>query len=464
MNTQFETLTKPQLIFTNNHLPRELGDGLVLRFATPTDAEALAQFNGRIHGSERPDKFDSMVAAWTHDYCSERHPACGPSNVTLVEDTRTGTPRVVSTMCLISQTWTYVGIPFEVGRPEAVGTDPDYRRRGLVRAQFDVLHAKSATMGHLVQGITGIPWYYRQFGYEYALDLGGGRIMSWDSIPALKEGQTEPYRLRPMTRDSSRDDLPLVKSLYEQDCARSMVTCSRPDWYWDAMFTWFSPDSGERRQFQIIETSDGRPVGYLAPNPEMWDDIFMVDELAVVEGQSLRAVLPSVLRALRPIAEAEAARQSRALRLLYWKLGREHPAFEAIPELVTQVRLPYGWYIRVADVPGFLRRIAPALEARLARSTMAGYTGEIKVNEYRSGFKMMWNQGKLVNAEPWQQTDSDRECQAGFPPLVFLQLFFGRASVMELRTFYPDVWASDEATVLLEAMFPKAHSCVIPLG
>jgi len=25
--------------------------------------------------------------------------------------------------------------------------------------------------------------------------------MSWDSIPALKEGQTEPYRLRPMRQD-----------------------------------------------------------------------------------------------------------------------------------------------------------------------------------------------------------------------------------------------------------------------
>jgi hypothetical protein len=444
-------------------LPRELGDGLVLRFATPADAEALAQFNGRIHGVERPDKFDPMVAAWTRDYCSEQHPACGPSNVALVEDVLAS--KIVSTVCLISQTWTYAGIPFEVGRPEAVGTDPDYRRRGLVRAQFDVLHAKSAAMGHLVQGITGIAWYYRQFGYEYALDLGGGRSISWDSFPALKKDQTEPYRLRPVTPNSWQDDLPLLKSLYEQDCARSMVTCPRSDWYWDAMFTWFSPESGERRQFQIIETADGRPIGYLVSNRAMWDETFMVDELSVVEGQSLRAVMPSVLRTLRPIAEAVAASLQRTLGpALYWKLGREHPVFEAIPELVSKVRLPYGWYIRVADVPGFLRHVAPALETRLARSTMSGYTGEVKINEYRGGFKMIWNQGKLVNAESWQHVIGERDDNAGFPPLVFLQLLFGRASIMELRTFYPDVWASDEATVLLDALFPKAHSHVIPIG
>src|SRR5512136_687013 len=124
-------------------------------------------------------------------------------------------------MCLIPQTWTYAGISFEVGRPEAVGTDPDYRRRGLVRMQFEVLHAKSEAMGHLVQGITGIPWYYRQFGYEYAIDLDVGRLTHWANVPTLQEGEAEPYCLRPMTMD----DLSLVKALYEKDCARSLVAC-----------------------------------------------------------------------------------------------------------------------------------------------------------------------------------------------------------------------------------------------
>jgi len=459
MNTrQLETIVKPQLAFEENHLPRDLGDGLVLRFATPTDVEAVAQFNGRIHGSERPDHFDPMVAAWTRDFCSDQHPTCGPSNVTLVEDTRTG--KVVSSMCLIPQTWTYAGIPFEVGRPEAVGTDPDYRRRGLIRVQFEVLHAKSEAMGHLVQSITGIRWYYRQFGYEYALDLDGGRLTHWTNIPALKEGETEAYRLHPMTPA----DLPLVKALYEKDSARSLVACPRPGWLWSAMLEWYSPDSFERRNFQIIETAEGRAVGYIVPNREMWDDVFMVDELAVVEGQSLRAIMPSVLRSLKPIAEAEAARQNKITKALYWKVGREHPVFEAVPELALKPRLPYGWYIRVADVPRFLQHIAPALEARLAHSVVAGYTGEIHINEYRGGFKMAWDNGKLVETEPWQHAIDQHDDQAGFPPLVFLQLLFGRASIMELRTFYPDCWANDEATVLFEALFPKAYSCVIPVG
>src|SRR5512144_1979310 len=195
-----------------------LGDDLRLRFATADDIEPLAQFNGRIHANEG---FNAFVAQWTREFASPSHPTCGPENVTLVEDAQTG--QIVSSMCLIPQTWTFEGIPFPVGRPEAVGTDPAYRRRGLVRAQFDVLHAQSDAAGHLAQGITGIPWYYRQFGYEYAIDLGGGRCVYPANIPALKPGEVEAYHLRLATPA----DIPFVVQMYDGECARSLVACPR---------------------------------------------------------------------------------------------------------------------------------------------------------------------------------------------------------------------------------------------
>ncbi len=62
-----------------------------------------------------------------------------------------------------------------------VATDARYRNRGLVRALFEMIHARSSAEGHLVQAITGIPYFYRQFGYEYVLDLDGSRILPVDS-------------------------------------------------------------------------------------------------------------------------------------------------------------------------------------------------------------------------------------------------------------------------------------------
>jgi RimJ/RimL family protein N-acetyltransferase len=122
---------------------RDLGDGFVLRRAQPEDAEAIAAFNARVHHSpggpfERREPH-AGIAAMTRDLMSGNHPACGPGDFTVVEDTGTGS--VVSSACLIEQHFSYGGVEVRAGLHELVGTHPDYRGRGLVREQMAVLHA-----------------------------------------------------------------------------------------------------------------------------------------------------------------------------------------------------------------------------------------------------------------------------------------------------------------------------------
>jgi hypothetical protein len=428
-----------------------LGDGLNLRFATVDDSEPLAQFNGRIHGDGH---FSPFIADWTREFVSLSHPTCGPDNVTVVEDTNTG--QIVSSMCLIPQTWTFDGLPFPVGRPEAVGTDPAYRRRGLIRAQFDVLHAKSDREGHLAQGITGIPWYYRQFGYEYAIDLDGGRCVYWALIAPLKDGETEAYRFRVMTLD----DLPLVMELYDRDCARSLVACPHSEAEWRRSLD-VTPESILYRAWIMIETAEGRTVGVMKIARELsWRNMFPVRLFNVIEGQSLRAVLSSALRWLKTEAEAVASAQQKPVPTLHFELGEQHPLYEAAPDMFHKNIGSYAWYIHVADVPKFLNHVAPVLEGRLAQSALRGFTGEIKVTEYVRGFKLKIAQGK-ISAEAWTPDDSDH---AMFPPYTFLQLLFGRRSLGDLRYMHPDCILQDEAAAVFEVLFPRRYSNVMPIG
>ena len=111
-----------------NDIIRDLGDGLVLRRVTREDTEALVAFNTTIHGNIEKGEPEERVGAWTRDLMEKPHPTFDTGDFTVVEDTRTG--KIVSSLCLISQTWSYSGIPFGVGRPEIVGTDPEYRNRG----------------------------------------------------------------------------------------------------------------------------------------------------------------------------------------------------------------------------------------------------------------------------------------------------------------------------------------------
>ncbi len=58
-----------------------------------------------------------------------------------------------------------------------------------MRAIFELLHARSVALGHLLQVITGISWYYRQFGYTYAVEIAQGSSVPVSEIPPLAPGR-----------------------------------------------------------------------------------------------------------------------------------------------------------------------------------------------------------------------------------------------------------------------------------
>lgn len=435
---------------------RDLGEGLVLRHARLEDTEALAAFNSTMHievGAEGPDE---GLAIWTRDLMSGNHPTFKTGDFTVVEDTRTGA--IVSSVNLISQTWTYDGIEFLVGRPELVATHPDYRRKGLVRAQFEVVHKWSEERGELVQGITGIPWYYRQFGYEMGLNLGGGRTGYKAHVPALKEGEKEQYTLRP----ASKGDIPAIAQMYRLGTARSLVVAVFNEDYLLYALEGRSKKSAVHREHRIIETPEGEPVGFIAHGHSLWNGILVANVYEVGPGYSWLEVTPSVVRYLDATGEEYARREGKkGFQGFAFSLGAEHPVYEAFYYNLPRVRPPYAWYVRVPDLRGFLQHIRPALEARLARSIAAGHTGKVKVSFYTDGMLLVLEKGKLVGVEEWKVPHAD-DPDVAFPDLTFLQLLFGYRDLEELKHAYADCLEnSNEARAVMMALFPKKASKVL---
>jgi hypothetical protein len=381
------------------------------------------------------------------------HPTFDVGDFTLVEDTRSSA--LVSCLCLISQTWTYGGIPFGVGRPELVGTHPNYRGRGLVRAQFDVIHRWSAERGQQVQAITGIPYFYRQFGYEMALTLGGSRHGYKPQVPKLKDGQEEPYRLRP----ASEADLPFISQVYDSGTARYPVACRWGETLWRYELTGKSEKNDTRRSLSLIETAAGEPVGYLAHSTHLWKGQVSAWAYELQPGVSWLAVTPSVVRYLWQLGEAWAAQDPKQeMQQFAFLLGQEHPVYQVFRKGLPGVHKPYAWFVRVPDLLGFLRHISPVLEQRLAGAPLAGHTAETKISFYRHGLRLGIKDGRIVTIEPWQPTP-EKAGDAAFPDLIFLQLLFGYRSLEELDHAFADCWISNDQTrVLLEAMFPKQPS------
>jgi hypothetical protein len=439
---------------------RNLGNGLVLRWSTPDDVERVAGMYSQVFRQSAEAPLNWHVPIWTRDLFSGRHPYIGPRDFALVEDTRSGT--VVASTCLISYTCAYEGIPFRFGRPEVVASLAEYRRQGLIRAIFELIHAKSAARGDLVQGITGIEYYYRQFGYEYAALLDDGGLTVYfpaiPPIPPLKSDAAEPYALR----EATLDDVPLLGRLWERAHAGTALWTEIGDEYWRWVMAGMHAEALERWRIYVIAEAAGRPVGAVILNPGRWGVAMAAQWPMLDAGVPQVQVMPSVLRGLQALAETTRPVRPEtppagAIRF-QWSKRAPHGALGDIP--FSETPYPYAWYLRVADLPSFLRHVAPALEQRLAESAQGGYTGELTLDFYRGGLRLVLEDGKLTTVEDWQRPVWG-ESKASFPPLVFLQLLFGHRSLDELRRIYPDVRAEGEATALLDALFPKRPSLLV---
>jgi hypothetical protein len=399
-------------------------------------------------------------------------PFMRPNDFALVEDTSQPGCPAVACACFWRHQWSFAGIPFGVGRPEFVATDPAYRNRGLVRAIFEMHHARSAAEGHLMQAITGIPYFYRQFGYEFVLDLGGHRVTYLSQIPDKKDAEPEPFTLRLATLA----DLPLLMCLYDRGRDASLIWHEASEDYWRLQINyWHEPDvihnglanAAMDARYLVIEHSEHGACGCIAVPPRRWGRDLAVYALDVSPEVDLPTALPSLLRLLRTVGEETpcTGREIVPCREISWSFGRKHAVYDLLGDaLAPRSGPPYAWYIRVPDVLAFLHHVQPVLEKRLACSHYAHYTGELHFDLYRTGLALRFEHGKVAAIEPWRTSDYSDEASLGCPPLVFLQMLLGYRTISELNTFYPDAWVEDDVRLLVNTLFPAQHSTVRPLA
>ncbi len=455
-----------------NYPSKVLGDGLVLRWSTAADTEKIATLTGHVFRGKAEEPPNVRMMDQMRVIMRGDHPFMTPHDFAVIEDTSKPDQPIVACTCLWQHRWCYGGIAFTAGRPEFVASLPDYRNRGLIRQIFNLIHERSDARGDLMQGITGIPYFYRQFGYEMVLDLGGNRGAPLALIPALKEGEREPFTLRPATVD----DVALLTTLHAQSLEGNLIWQEVDEAYWRYLVTyWEDPASRyeDRLMVQIniyphmIIDPTGTVMGSVTFGHHRWGKALGVFSLGLAEEANLQTIMPSLLRALRDYGLQAPAFNDDAppLSELRFGLGRNHPLYALMGQRIAPVvEPPYAWYIRMPDVPAFLRHVAPVLEARLAASALRGYTGEIKFDLYRGGLQLVFEKGKLMNADQWRPPTFGDHATAGSPPLLLLQLILGYRSRAELQAIFPDFWTEEAAHLLLDTLFPKQPSHLMPMA
>ena len=433
--------------------PRILADGALLRMATPADAAAYAALATHAFVIGNSDEPNPNVAGYAHDLSSDLHPLCYSDDIALVARG----DEVIAAAALMTQPLRYGGIPVPAGRPELVCSHTDVRQRGYIREIMATLHAKSEARGDLVQVITGIPHYYHQYGYAWAIDYNGYARVTSATVRA------KPTSDQSVTiRRFAADEYATFHALYQADRATSGCLVTTP--FSEAYFRHAIETTRSTEGFAAYGIYDATPecVGYLLLEKRIWDGAVVIHAWGYRDPEGMQRYGIGTLHAIDAVAAAlpKPVRSHTEYTQIDISTDGGNPIRTALTVLgiaFTDIA-PYTWYIRVPDMSRLLLHIAPVLEHRLAQSALAGYTGTLDITTYRSGVVLQWDNGTLSHVGPRTKLPYGDNPDASYHPEGLIQQVFGWRSFAELSAWYPDVWTSPKTAILLDVLFPKQPS------
>jgi len=400
-----------------------LPQGVTLREATAEDHDAIARLNDEVFGARegitvrhillRPDLVRSRWVV-----------ATDPSG------------RVVSSMTLLDWPVRYEDVELRMSQIEWVATDPAWRRRGLVRAQIDLLHEWADEAGCLVNMIQGIPAVYRGMGYGYGWTYAEERqvVKVPDAPPGVE------------IRSATEGDLERVAELHAaaQSSADFAVRWSLDDWRW-----LLAGNEGWEADLVLAGAGD-EVLGYALYQRRPEQGYAFLEDVVVPDQTVGAAVL------------AHFAGWAGDVEL--WIADRPATPWSAVAR-THSLGHPgrfHGVYARIPDPVAFLDRIRPVLSRRLAASPAAGETGEYVVSMYDDAFALVLDRGQVVEIKRVEaELDPMDEFRPAVPWDQVPALLLGRFGAAGLEARVDDVGLGRRERVVLEALFPEMRSDVL---
>jgi hypothetical protein len=318
-------------------------------------------------------------------------------------------------------------VELPAGQVELVATARDHEGRGLVRALMNWAHARSAERGHVVQVMIGIPYFYRLFGYEYAIDIP----------PALAvrdaPGQVSSTGASGTLRAAGFDDLPALTKL--QDAAQAgfdvRMPHSPPRRRWllehQASTTWLLERAGLPVATARVRTAEGE---LLVAEAAAVDEPAATDLLREVAACSPKAAVRVVARPGTTAGEAW-----RTLTTVDADRNREQ------------------YYVRIPDAAALLDRLRPVLRARLRASGLDRAGGHVVLSTFRRHYRIPVQDERLGPVETGGVMQAPGAARgAGVAPDQLGAVLFG-AGLMATSRIRPDVYPGPDRE-LFGALFP----------
>ena len=363
------------------------------------------------------------------------HPKMTLSNIYVIKDKG----EMVSTLNLIPVTWEIGGIPLKVAEMGHVGTLPEYCGRGLIRRLVGEFHKDVERQGYDLAVIEGIPYFYRQFGYEYSIPLLEETRIRLDYIPK--------YETKVNIRRFTENDVPLAMDLLERAQSKFHVRTVRSKTIW--MVQHRTSIASDPEPFEAYAAEErGRLVAYFRIRKMSKEKELLLTEISEVDQVAAEAVLDFL--------KDYGIREN--LETLSANVSYEEPFSKFLVCLGGVRRVPtYAWQIRITDYVGIFHKLKRMLEKRLSNSPHYRLTETLNFNFRMFTIRVTVKKGRIIDI---QKIQTSERSPIGLNPLAFIQLLTGYKNREELEATYPDVRIALSHRYLIDILFPKLPSYI----
>ncbi len=408
---------------------RPLGDNLVLRTAG-SEADVVRVAANINQPSQLLDLYPDLIL---------HHPNTQVGNLLYVEDEESG--RVVSYLSWVPWTWRIAGVDIPSAEISGNVTLKPYRHRGLVREQMALFRQQLDERGCLLSQINGIPYFYRQFGYEYAMPMEGGCLLASNLIPDFSD---KSFSFRP----ASHADIQILIQLYSSATKDLTVHAVRSSTIWNYLLTYTNGRITDR-EFWLIQDELKHVVGYfcIMQRPDM--DALFVSEISYLDFDTSLATV-DFLKMLS---------KERGEETILFNLPDDSTLMQVARWLGAKENGIYPWQILIPDLTAFLKALTPAIERRIETSQYANLTREVRICLFRRTILLRFENGRLLDVDNIGFTNWEEE-QILFPPLSIVPLVLGYRSAKELQEMYPDITIGQDQQQLISVLFPKMTSFI----
>ena len=396
------------------------------RFCNPESSEDYNQLYNVMNSVFRDEDVAGIVRRFV-----EYNPEMTKENYFIIKHGDTA----VAGLVLIPQTWIIDDVELKVAEMGCVGTVPDHRHKGIqwiLNNKFDE-YAKEHQFD--LTALAGIPYFYRQFGYQYALELD---YLTTIDIEKLSNNNNLKYR--PFKNSDISESQKILEQIQKKYLIKSLRTLQ----------TWKIQQKtgtyGAEPFKGTVILAEDKLVAYYRWSIEADGETLLIKELAKSQGVSSREVGAAIR------FEAE----KLGLKKIKTKLSHLDDFSHYLIKQGAETNNPYAWQVKILDLRRFFLKIGPVLERRLEESVFKGFTEELQINFWKYALSLKFKDGKLLEVEEVDYSGRS----IGINPYASIQLFLGYRSRRDLGYAYPDFIVRDGYENLIDVLFPRKPSYI----